>query len=169
MPNTKSLAHFLLVDFGGGCYLLLLLVTGGKQSQLLLCPTEVQLGMQVQSGVWQKDSGQTCRLLCPPEDATDKSLLPFSLQEQEQDSTSRLKIGLLIILKAPQIHLHHKNLPASWSTIYYEMVSKCFWSSNSIILITNIIRFRGSIQINLIHRKCVLSQDPLPKKISSPW
>ena len=51
MPNTKSVAHFLLVDFGGGCYVLLLLVvTGGKQSQLLLCPTEVQLGVQVQSG-----------------------------------------------------------------------------------------------------------------------
>ena len=28
-------------------------MTGGKQSQLLLCPTEVQLGLQVQSGVWQ--------------------------------------------------------------------------------------------------------------------
>ena len=52
MPNTKSVGYFLLVDFGGG-YLLtyLLVVTGGKQSQLLLCPTEVQLGVQVQSGV----------------------------------------------------------------------------------------------------------------------
>ena len=53
VPNTKSVAHFLLVDFGEG-YLLVtcyLLVTGGKQSQLLLCPTEVQLGLQVQSGV----------------------------------------------------------------------------------------------------------------------
>ena len=50
VPNTKSVAHFLLVDFGGGCYLLSV-VTGGKQSQLLLCPTEVQLGVQVQSGV----------------------------------------------------------------------------------------------------------------------
>ena len=49
-PNTKSVAHFLLVDFGGDCYLLLV-VTGGTQSQLLLCPTEVQLGVQVQSGV----------------------------------------------------------------------------------------------------------------------
>ena len=47
VPNTKSVAHFLLVDFGEGY----LLVTGGKQSQLLLCPTEVQLGVQVQSGV----------------------------------------------------------------------------------------------------------------------
>ena len=48
--------HFLLEDFGEGCYLLLLLllvVTGGKQSQLLLRPTEVQLGLQVWSGVWQ--------------------------------------------------------------------------------------------------------------------
>ena len=52
VPNTKSVAYFLLVDFGGG-YLLsyLLLVTGGKQSQLLLCQTDVQLGVQVQSGV----------------------------------------------------------------------------------------------------------------------
>ena len=48
VPNTKSVAHFLLVDFGEGY---LLVVTGGKQSQLLLCPTEVQLGVQVQSGV----------------------------------------------------------------------------------------------------------------------
>ena len=54
VPNTKSVAHFCLVDFGEGCccYLLLLvLVTGEKQSQLLLCPTKVQLGVQVQSGV----------------------------------------------------------------------------------------------------------------------
>ena len=35
MPNTKSVAHFLLVDFGGG-FFLLLVVTGGKQSQLLV-------------------------------------------------------------------------------------------------------------------------------------
>ena len=50
VPNTKSVAHFLLVDFGEG-YLLVVIVTGGKQSQLLLCPTEIQLGVQVQSGV----------------------------------------------------------------------------------------------------------------------
>ena len=49
MPNTKSVANFFLVDFGGGY--LLSVVTGGKQSQLRLCPTEVQLGVQVQSGV----------------------------------------------------------------------------------------------------------------------
>ena len=38
-----SVYHFFQVDFGGG-YLLsyLLVVTGGKQSQLLLCPTEVE-------------------------------------------------------------------------------------------------------------------------------
>ena len=46
-----SVLHFLLVDFGEGCYLLLDVVTGGKQSQLLLRPTEVQLGLQVRSGV----------------------------------------------------------------------------------------------------------------------
>ena len=53
VPNTKSVAHFLLVDFGEGYLLsyLLVVVTGGKQSQLLLCPTEIQLGVQVQSGV----------------------------------------------------------------------------------------------------------------------
>ena len=49
--NTKSVAHFLLVDFGGGCCYLLLVVTGGKLSQLLLCPTEGQLGVQVRSGI----------------------------------------------------------------------------------------------------------------------
>ena len=47
VSNTKSVAHFLLVDFGEGS----LVVTGGKQSQLLLCPTKIQLGVQVQSGV----------------------------------------------------------------------------------------------------------------------
>ena len=52
MPNSMSVYHFLQVDFGEG-YLLsyLVVVTGGKQSQLLLCPTEVQFGVQVQSGV----------------------------------------------------------------------------------------------------------------------
>ena len=47
-----SVFQFLQVDFGGG-YLLLtyLVVTGGKQNQLLLRPTEVQLGVQVRSGV----------------------------------------------------------------------------------------------------------------------
>ena len=30
-------------------------MTGGKQSQLLLHPTEVQLGFQVRSGVWQNE------------------------------------------------------------------------------------------------------------------
>ena len=34
MPNFKSVVHFLLVDFGGGCYLVV--VTGGKQNQLLV-------------------------------------------------------------------------------------------------------------------------------------
>ena len=43
VPNTKSVAHLLLVDFGEGKFLLV--VTGGKQSQLLLCPIEVQLGV----------------------------------------------------------------------------------------------------------------------------
>ena len=54
VPNTKSVAHFLLADFGEGYLLVVtcyLVVTGGKQSQLLLCPTEVQLGLQAQSGV----------------------------------------------------------------------------------------------------------------------
>ena len=37
--------HFLLVDFGEG-YLLLVIVTGEKQSLLLLRPTEVQFGVE---------------------------------------------------------------------------------------------------------------------------
>ena len=42
MPNFKSVVHFLLVDFGGGYLLtylltyLLVVVTGGKQRQLLV-------------------------------------------------------------------------------------------------------------------------------------
>ena len=57
VPNIKSVANFLLVDFGWGCLLLLLLVvTGGKQGQLLLRPTEVQFGLQVRSGVCQQSS-----------------------------------------------------------------------------------------------------------------
>ena len=39
MPNFKSVVHFLLVDFGEG-YLLVVVVTGGKQSQLLV-PTDL--------------------------------------------------------------------------------------------------------------------------------
>ena len=35
MPNSESIVNFLLVDFGGGCYLVVV-VTGGKQSQLLV-------------------------------------------------------------------------------------------------------------------------------------
>ena len=48
VPNTNSVAHFLLVDFGGG-YLLLLVIRcdRGKQSQLLLQPTKLTLGLQV--------------------------------------------------------------------------------------------------------------------------
>ena len=38
MPNFKSVVHFLLVDFGEGY--LLVVVTGGKQSQLLV-PTDL--------------------------------------------------------------------------------------------------------------------------------
>ena len=53
MPNTKSIAHFLLVDFGEGYSCCYLVVTGGEQSQLLLRPTKVQLGVQVRSRVWQ--------------------------------------------------------------------------------------------------------------------
>ena len=41
MPNFKSVVHFLLVDFGGGYLLVVVLVvTGGKQSQLLV-PTDL--------------------------------------------------------------------------------------------------------------------------------
>ena len=34
VPNSKSVVHFVLVDFGGA--VLLLVVTGGKQSQFLV-------------------------------------------------------------------------------------------------------------------------------------
>ena len=47
-------------EFATAYYLLLLLVTGGKQSQLILRPTEVPLGVQVRSGVWQKLSCTCC-------------------------------------------------------------------------------------------------------------
>ena len=40
MPNTKSVVHFLLVDFGEGYLLVVIVVTGGKQSQLLV-PTDL--------------------------------------------------------------------------------------------------------------------------------
>ena len=37
VPNSKSVVHFVLVDFGEDVLLLVLvLVTGGKQSQLLV-------------------------------------------------------------------------------------------------------------------------------------
>ena len=42
--SFSELSQSLLVDFCGGCYLLLL-VMGGKQSQLLLCPTKVSVGI----------------------------------------------------------------------------------------------------------------------------
>ena len=35
VPNSKSVVHFVLVDFGEDV-LVLVLVTGGKQSQLLV-------------------------------------------------------------------------------------------------------------------------------------
>ena len=35
MPNTKSVAHFLLIELGGDL-LVVLVLTGGKQSQLLV-------------------------------------------------------------------------------------------------------------------------------------
>ena len=44
-----SVEHFLLVDFGGGCYLLV--VTRGKQSQLLVRLTWT--GLSDWTGVWQ--------------------------------------------------------------------------------------------------------------------
>ena len=40
MPNFKSVVHFLLVDFVGGYFLLVIVVTGGKKSQLLV-PTDL--------------------------------------------------------------------------------------------------------------------------------
>ena len=36
VPNSKSVVHFVLVDFGEDVLLVLVLVTGGKQSQLLV-------------------------------------------------------------------------------------------------------------------------------------
>ena len=35
VPNAKSVVHFVLIDFGGAV-LLVVVVTGGKQSQLLV-------------------------------------------------------------------------------------------------------------------------------------
>ena len=67
MSNSKLVVQFLLVDFGEGFRLLGICSMGfwdmfqvagdmfccdrGKQSHLLLRPTEVQLGLQVWSGV----------------------------------------------------------------------------------------------------------------------
>ena len=36
VPNSMSVVHFVLVDFGEDVLLLVLLVTGGKRSQLLV-------------------------------------------------------------------------------------------------------------------------------------
>ena len=53
--NFSLLGPFLHLNFGGVILVILvILVTGGKQSQLLLRPTKVGSGLQVWSGVWQK-------------------------------------------------------------------------------------------------------------------
>ena len=51
MPTLKSVVHFLLVDFGGGCYSLV--VTGGKQSQILVRLTVLTVLLDW-TGVWQQ-------------------------------------------------------------------------------------------------------------------
>ena len=43
MPNFKSVVYFLVVDFGGA--VLLVVVTGGKQSQLLVRLTWTEMDL----------------------------------------------------------------------------------------------------------------------------